>query len=215
MSFRDVVLQFDPALILRAAQVFPEFSDLASFLKAAKRGLQFHGRTAQLGAVLMERIGKVEGYQRLTLFLELMRCLAWSSERSFLARIDYEPSLDHTSSPLVHEVISYILANLATEVRMSEAARIAGMSEPSFSRFFKKNTGNNFVDCVRKLRIGQACRLLSKTRTPVTEICFEVGYNNISNFNRHFLSECGVTPSRYRNLAGNRTAPQALSQNSH
>jgi transcriptional regulator GlxA family with amidase domain len=93
---------------------------------------------------------------------------------------------------------------------MSEAAAIAGMTQSTFSRFFKKNTGANFVDYSRKLRIGRACKLLSDTRRPVTDICFEVGYANISNFNRHFRKERGVTPSQYKRLANLRAAPAVV-----
>jgi transcriptional regulator GlxA family with amidase domain len=75
------------------------------------------------------------------------------------------------------------------------------MTCPTFSRLFKKNTGHRFVDYLRKLRIGHACRLLSGTQLPVTRVCFESGYNNLSNFNRHFLREKRLTPTAYRRLA--------------
>ena len=119
------------------------------------------------------------------------------------------PSIKETLR-VVHDVISYIVDNLSGTVRMSEAATIAGMKQSAFSRFFKKNTGANFVDCSRILRIGRACKLLSDTGRPVTDICFEVGYANISNFNRHFRKERGVTPSQYKRLSNLRAAPVSL-----
>ena len=64
-------------------------------------------------------------------------------------------------------VMSYILDNFKDTVSLSEAARIAGMKRFSFSRFFKKNSGNNFVDYVRKLRVSDACKILSETNMPV------------------------------------------------
>ena len=78
------------------------------------------------------------------------------------------------------------------------------MRQSTFSRFFKKNSGNSFIDHVTKLRIGRACKLLSDTEVPVTEICFQVGYLNISNFNRVFRAQRGMTPSAYRRLARRR-----------
>jgi AraC-like DNA-binding protein len=53
------------------------------------------------------------------------------------------------------------------------------------------------------------CRILSETNMPVTEVCFEVGYNNISNFNRHFLAEKGVTPSQYRRMSARKFTAEA------
>ncbi|MNF15500.1 DNA-binding transcriptional regulator SoxS [compost metagenome] len=51
---------------------------------------------------------------------------------------------------------------------------------------------------MRKLRVQRACRLLLQTERSVADICFEVGYENLSNFNRHFRIEMGQTPSEYR-----------------
>ena len=54
------------------------------------------------------------------------------------------------------------------------------------------------------LRLGDACKLLSSSNMSVTDICYEVGYANVSNFNRTFLRLRGLTPSAYRRLARNR-----------
>src|SRR5688500_8733143 len=131
------------------------------------------------------------------------------SERTPLASTDYVPSLDQDAPRIIQKVMSYILENFKDTVSLSEAAEIAGMSESSFSRFFKKNSGNNFVDYVRKLRVSHACKILSETNMPVTEVCFEAGYNNISNFNRHFLAEKGVTPSQYRRMSARKFTAEA------
>jgi AraC-like DNA-binding protein len=154
----------------------------------------------------MERIGATRGFQRLALFFQLIDLLARTPEKKILASSDYAPTLDKETLGVVHEVISYIVNNLSVTVRMAEAAAIAGMTHSAFSRFFKKNTGANFIDYSRKLRIGRACKLLSDTRRPVTDVCFEVGYANISNFNRHFRKERGVTPSQNKRLANLRAA---------
>ena len=76
------------------------------------------------------------------------------------------------------------------------------MTESAFSRFFKKNSGNSFTDHVTKLRMVRACELLADPKTPITEICFDVGYTNISNFNQLFRKLRGTTPSAYRPTVG-------------
>lgn len=200
VPLRDVALHFDPGLVPRAAQTFPEFGELEPLLKDAQRGLLFHGETARSGAALLERMGGDAGVARLLRFLELLALLARSNERELLASVGYLPNLDRDAPPLVQKVMQYILANLAGEVHMAEAARLTGMTNTGFCRFFKRNTGNNFVGYVRKLRIGAACKLLVESTLPVTDVCYEVGYQNVSNFNRHFRREKGMTPSSYRHL---------------
>ena len=208
---RDMVIQFVPEVLRSQAHVFPELADLEPFLADAMRGFEFFGDAARCGADLMRRVGAARGFQRLALFFELIDLLARTPEKKILASPDYAPTLNRETLRVVHDVISYVVNNLSGKVRMSEAAAIAGMTQSAFSRFFKKNTGANFVDYSRKLRIGRACKLLSDTGRPVTDICFEVGYANISNFNRHFLKERGVTPSQYKRLSNLRAAPASLS----
>jgi AraC-like DNA-binding protein len=198
---RDVVLQFDAALFMRAGAILPEAKEIVPLLNSWQRGQQFSGETARQGAMLMEEIGKARGFHRLVLFLELVRRLTQSRECTPLASADYVPNLDQDAPRIIQKVMSYILENFKDTLSLSEAAEIAGMGESSFSRFFKKNSGNNFIDYVRKLRVSHACKILSETNMPITEVCFEAGYNNISNFNRHFLAEKDVTPSQYRRIS--------------
>jgi AraC-like DNA-binding protein len=204
---RDMVLQFPPDLLRRGAEIFPELTETEPFLAMALRGIEFSGDTARRGADLMGHIGGEQGLARLTLFFELIHLLASSADYKVLATPGYSPLLDKEALRIVHDVISYIIENSAGTVRMARAAEIAGMSESSFSRFFKRNTGNNFVDYVRKIRIGRACKLLSETEVSVTNACFEVGYANISNFNRQFRKERGMTPSQYKKLSEHRVQP--------
>ena len=59
----------------------------------------------------------------------------------------------------------------------------------------------SLVQYVKRLRINLACQLLmSDEQASITSICYEVGYNNLSNFNRQFLAEKGMTPTQFRRL---------------
>lgn len=72
------------------------------------------------------------------------------------------------------------------------------MTEPTFSKFIKRSIGQNFSDLVRKLRLAHARRLLEGSEKPISDICYEAGFTNLSNFNRHFLNDAGETPRQYR-----------------
>jgi AraC-like DNA-binding protein len=78
------------------------------------------------------------------------------------------------------------------------------MSESGFSRFFRRATGNTFTDFVNQVTINRACQLLMETSPGIANIGFEVGFNNIANFNRRFLSIKGMTPSEFRRQAASR-----------
>ena len=200
---RDVVLQFDGAALLALRSTCPEVGELKQLFELARRGLQFHGSTAVQAAVLLEDIGNAQGLTRLILFLQLLDTLAKAPapEVQILASACYAPSLDPRSSARIHQAFDYLLSELTGDLRVSVIAERLRMSEPGFSRFFKRITGHGFIDLMRKLRIQRACRLLVQTELSVAEICFDVGYGNISNFNRHFRTEMQQTPSDYRREA--------------
>jgi AraC-like DNA-binding protein len=68
---------------------------------------------------------------------------------------------------------------------------MAGINENAFSWFFHKNTGGDFTDHIRKLRLGCARKLLADSNMAIADIRFDVGYSNISNFSR-----CRILPAR-------------------
>jgi transcriptional regulator GlxA family with amidase domain len=105
---------------------------------------------------------------------------------------------------LLQGVLRFLLQNFTKDIRLPDAARIAGMNESTFSRFFQKNTGNSFTDYLTRLRLCKAGMLLAQTPLPITDICFESGYANVANFNRRFLETFHITPSAYRQLARHR-----------
>lgn len=74
------------------------------------------------------------------------------------------------------------------------------MSVSTFTRFFRRHTGSTFVQYLNRLRINEACELLMCSALSVTDICYRIGFNNLSNFNRQFLAMKGMPPSRFRAL---------------
>lgn len=197
---RDVVLQFDGAALLALRKTLPELGELQRLFEQARRGIEFTGATAVQAARLMEDIGTAQGLERLILFLQLINALvkAPSQDAHLLASSCYAPTLDARSSERINKAFDYLLSELTNDIRLSVIAQRLEMTDPGFSRFFKRNTGHGFIELMRKLRIQRACRLLLQSDMSVSDICFEVGYANLSNFNRHFRVETGQTPSDYR-----------------
>lgn len=198
---RDIVLQFDPDRLRRASVAMPELHNIEPFLQRALRGLVFHGETRRVGAELMEAIGNASGLERLSLFLRLLHVLAQSSDHDVLSSPHFLAPVDQGALDKVQLALSFLFRNFTSDAKLEDVARLVGMSDSHFSRFFKKNTGNSFSEHLARLRIGRACELLTNTDLAISDICFEVGYRNLSNFNRKFRTQQGITPSAYRRLA--------------
>ncbi|KEA03268.1 AraC family transcriptional regulator [Agrobacterium rhizogenes] len=198
---RDLVVQFDPDKLRQASQHLPEIKRLNSLLTTAQRGLRFSGATAQCAAHLLETIGKFDGLERLIRFLRVLELLADSKECDVLSSPEFAPNVDAITLNTMQRAILHINSHFTEKIQLPDVAAVANMSTNRFSRFFIKNTGRSFTDYVVSLRIGRACRLLSESDKPVIDICYEVGYTNLSNFNRSFLRHVGKSPSAYRRAA--------------
>jgi len=77
-------------------------------------------------------------------------------------------------------------------------ARIAHVSPAHFSRQFRATFGESPHRYLQRRRVERAMELLRETDRPVTEICFEVGFNSLGTFSRTFREILGEPPSRYR-----------------
>ncbi|NTI78549.1 helix-turn-helix domain-containing protein [Rhizobium rhizogenes] len=197
---RDVVIQFDEDRLLKAHMLFPELSRLEAFLRTARRGMMFHGQTRAAGGELVLEIGSSTGVERLALLLKLLHLLSSSDEHVLLSSAGFAPNASAVVNRVVSEVLQLINANISSGIRLSDCAAAARMTETSFSRFFRKNTGHTFTRYLSELRMAKACELLTQTQLPISQICARVGYENLSNFNRAFLLLRGMSPRSYRRL---------------
>jgi AraC-like DNA-binding protein len=208
---RDMLIQFSPDCADRICSNFPEFEEVQMLLSEAAFGLLFSGETARRGAVLLRQIGSAQGAQRMILFLELLAELARNpGERKTLSHRAPAATIPSRPSEKAERAISYIHNNYVSDIHLPDVARLCGMEASAFSRFFKKQTGHTFAKFVNQTRIYSACTLLAHTDRSVTEICFDVGFNNIANFNRQFVKICDQTPSAYRRTARRCTTPASM-----
>lgn len=200
---RDAVLQIHPDRMRRLAEVVPEATEAVRLFDSAARGTEYTGDAALAAADHLEAVGATTGAERLHHLFALVTVLsrAPADQRRTLATARVAPVADAAVQERVDTVLRYVTENLADEVRMSHAAQLVGMNPSTFSRFFQRAAGRGFAAMVRRLRIVHACRLLTESTLPVVDVCYAVGYTNLSNFNRQFRAETGTTPREYRRTA--------------
>ncbi|WP_105370898.1 helix-turn-helix domain-containing protein [Neorhizobium huautlense] len=198
---RDMLIQFTPEWADRVATFCPELGTIKPLYEDAVYGVQFFGATALAGQRLLAQMGSAHGAERVLLFLQLMIALSRDpAERRRLSRL--APTSSEMELPQELDVaMRYVLEHYSDDINLASVAKICGLESQAFSRFFKRHTGHTFARYVILARIYAACSLLTQTYRPITEICFEVGFNNIANFNRQFFKICGRTPTDYRRNA--------------
>ncbi|HEX4139345.1 MAG TPA: AraC family transcriptional regulator [Candidatus Methylacidiphilales bacterium] len=203
---RSVVLQFLPACLGAGFFQLGEMRSIHALLERSRVGLAFHGATRERAARALMQLVAIEGTARLVGFLELLQQLAGSREYRRLASPTYAPSLALYQGERINRVCELISRKFRENVTQAEASRVAKMSGPSFSRFFRRATNRTFRAFLNEVRVGHASRLLLESDQSVAEICYDSGFGNLSNFNRQFLKLRKISPRDYRRHATNSTA---------
>jgi transcriptional regulator GlxA family with amidase domain len=152
-------------------------------------------------APALEKLVDAQGVARIELFMTILAALCRATSVRTLASSSYLPDPSGYMSAGINKVLAHIGSHLTEPMNEADFARLAGQSQSAFSRSFRRHTGMTFVQYVNRLRVNLACQhLMSDTRMPITEVCFAAGFNNLSNFNRQFLAQKGMPPSRFRSL---------------
>ena len=198
-DIREITIQFD--IDFSANSLFDRnpFNSMKRMMVEAQKGLCF-----PLDAIMkvyreLDTLSSIkDGFyafmQFLTILYELSKCEgARALSSTSFAKIEV-PS----DSRRVQKVKTFIDAHYREDIRLAQLSDIAGMSDSSFSRFFKLHTGRNLSDYIIDLRLGHACRQLVDSTDSVAEICYACGFNNLSNFNRIFRKRKGCSPSEFR-----------------
>lgn len=198
-DIREITVQFDFSMSDETLFGRNPYASITRMMQEAKKGLSFPLQAIMKVYGLLDTLSTVkDGFyavqQFLTILYELSRC----ENARTLASSSYAKVTVEDDSRRILKVKNFISKNYMDELRLPELASLAGMSSSAFSRFFKLHTGRNISEYIIDLRLGYAARMLVDTAKSISEIGFDCGFNNLSNFNRIFKKKKGCSPSEFR-----------------
>lgn len=176
------------------------FAPIRQMLLDSMQGLQFYGADAERIKDEIIELTRMQGFQTATKFLNILNSLAHASRRKLVSNMcESENLVSLSKSRRISKACKYIEENISRKICLSEVAKLVNMSDSAFSHFFKKKTGISFITYINNLRVAKACDLLASTSLSASEICYDCGFNNKSNFIRIFTKRKNMTPIEYRN----------------
>jgi AraC-like DNA-binding protein len=197
---RVVTIQFSGDILNYNIMNKRLFLPIKQMLIDSAQGLCFNGPDAERIKEEILELTMIQGFQTATKFLNILNYMATASRRKLLSSYsESEVSFNTSNSRRVSKACKYIEENLSRKITLSEVAELVNMSDSAFSHFFKKKTGISFITFVNNLRVAKACELLIYTSLSASEICYDCGFNNKSNFIRIFTQRKNMTPIEYRN----------------
>lgn len=198
-SAAAIVIQFPPGFLGEDFLTRPELSGIRQLLQRAENGLRFTGQTrdiaaGQIQALLTER----GGFEKMIALLEMLEMLSRSAAFEILAPQPMTANIHREDQQRMGEVFAYVVDHFRGGVSLAEAARVAGLSPNAFCKYFKRITRKTFMETVIGYRLNYAAQQLVQTDQPVSAVCFDSGFGDISHFNKTFKAKMHLSPLHYR-----------------
>ena len=196
---REITIQFSPDIFEKNFVNKSQFDSIRKMLVRGQKGIAFPMSAIikvypMLDSLSMEQ----DSFYAVMKFFTILYELSKSKEARTLSSSPFARIETHSESRRVKNIQQYINENYKQDIRLPILAQMAGMSAVAFSRFFKARTGMSLSDYIIDVRLGHASKLLMETNAPVADICFDCGFNNLSNFNRIFKKKKNCSPKEFR-----------------
>ena len=139
-----------------------------------------------------------QGFYVVMNFLRILYELSLYDNARVLSSSSFAKIETFSDSRRVQKVQKYISTHYQEDIRLASLADMVGMTPVSFSRFFRLRTGKTLSDYIIDIRLGFATRMLVDSTRTIAEVCYDCGFNNLSNFNRMFKRKKGCSPKEFR-----------------
>jgi len=198
-DIHEITIQFHKDMFLESLLNKKQFHSIHVMLENARNGIVFSRPMVERIRYSLHSLNTTrDGFYAVMDLLNILHELSLDDHSRILSSSMFVNKDDSSESRRVRKVINYLHDNFRKELRLADTADYVNMSEVSFSRFMKKRTGKSYIEYLNDLRLGIASRYLVDTNKTISEICFDCGFNNLSNFNRIFKKRKGVTPKEFR-----------------
>ncbi len=197
---QTIVIQFSENFIGDKAWQAPELIGIAKTLQLAKKGLQFKGKNPLPIFKAMKKLLQSKEAERVILLLQILQEWTMKENISILQNLSETENAPSKTEHRIQKILTTLSKQTNQRITLKELSQALFMTHSSLSRLFRQKMGISLIDYVNTQRIALSCHLLATTDRPISEICFEVGFENLSNFNRQFLKRKQCSPRDFRSF---------------
>jgi YesN/AraC family two-component response regulator len=198
-NIKEITIQFHRDLFEEKFLQRNQLTFIKNLFQRASRGVLFSKETTLSIMPRIKELTEMQGFDSVLELMSILHDLSVSRNFRTLSDASFNKETISYNSRRIESIMEYVNNNFSQNITLRDAAKIAGMTEVSLSRFFKLRTGKTFIDTLNDVRLGHASRMLIETTQSVNEIAYKCGFNNMSNFNRIFKKKKDSTPKEFRN----------------
>ena len=193
-----LVAHFLPHCLGKDFLQLPEAHLIPKLFEKAKKGILIQGKAKEKLARLMYSALKADNLNRLMILFTMLKTMAEIDRFIPVTTANTFYRSEEPDTIRFNDIYNYTMNNYKKDIKLKEIAAMHNMSISSFCRYFKLMTKKTYYNFVIEIRLSHACRMLTEDKLSPELICFDCGFNNLSNFYRHFKRVKGMTPAEYK-----------------
>lgn len=175
-----------------------EMMVLKKLFVRSMRGLEFYGSRKTRVIAMMKELLDLKGISSVIHLLNILDVLAGTKEFQYISSRAYDDAFDQSEADRLNKVYEYAFQNFRKKVVLQDLAELLHMTPTSFSRYFAMKNNKPFSKFISEIRIKHACKMLIETDESVAQICYDCGFNTLSNFNKQFKEVMMKKPLQYK-----------------
>lgn len=192
-----LVIHFQSDFLGKEFCTIPEMQKIQLLFERSRMGINFYGQTQLEIDKRMNAMLEFSGMERLISLLSLLQFMSNSTEYKLLSG-PWELAPNSKDNDRLNVIFEYVMKNFKKEISSKAIADMAMMSYSGFCRYFKNRTKKNFSCFVNEIRIGYSCKQLLEKDISISQVGYDSGFNNMSNFNKQFKKVVHCTPYDFK-----------------
>lgn len=175
-----------------------EMLALKKLFSKSMRGLEFYGSKKIEVTELMKELVYLQGVHSVIHLLHILEILAATKEYHYISSKPYDDTFNQNETDRLNTVYEFAFKNFRKKISLEEIAELLHMTPTSFSRYFTMKNNKSFSRFIAEIRIKHACEMLTETDESVAQVCYDCGFNTLSNFNKQFKEIMSKKPTEYK-----------------
>jgi AraC-like DNA-binding protein len=197
-SARAISVFFKEDSFASLFEKIPEAKIVAKLLKYSVYGIRIIPEQAEKLFLELIHLSNLNAFEKVLSIQNILDKISRSNYLHFVSLTSTPMKSVSCNYTKINKVFEYITENYKKQISLSEAASLVYMTPSAFCRFFKFHTQKTFFSFLVEFRVGIACKLILNGKYNSKESCYESGFNNLSNFHRHFKNVTDMTPREFK-----------------
>ncbi|WAC14010.1 helix-turn-helix domain-containing protein [Dyadobacter pollutisoli] len=195
-KIHSISIFFDPRQLSENLLSLPELTVIRKFVDSLHNGMQIP-ESDVIKKTITEIVHSKES-MRVASFIKLLHQVSTVRNIKPLATNNSEQIISEVEGIRMDQIFQYLVANYKKHISLTEISEIASLTPQAFCRYFKKHTDKTFVSFLNELRVNEACKMIVSGKfDSFSDVSYQTGFDNVTNFNRVFKKTMGQSPREY------------------